>query len=270
MQTSFQHSLNSDSPTAFVIISQPRTGSTLICSLLNSNQNVRALVEPINPIGHSHHMQPLPNDKHLIPQLMVDRSLAIVMDKMFSKEGISPDLTQDWLSKRTASKAVGFKIMIHQIMALKQKAIFWKSLSKHKARIIINYRQNILMQYVSDVIAARTGKSTCYDGKPITAEVVIPIASLCDNLKKIVDEQKSIAELIRKVNLPTYKLKYEEFKDNVLPIENLNRWLTGDKISLTTRMSKQNPENLKARVKNYHDLAKEVRRLGLENLLVDN
>jgi len=215
-------------------------------------------------------MQPLPNDKHLIPQLMVDRSLAIVMDKMFSKEGISPDLTQDWLSKRTASKAVGFKIMIHQIMALKQKEIFWKSLSKHKARIVINYRQNILMQYVSDVIAARTGKSTCYDGKPITAEVVIPIASLCENLKRIVDEQKSIAELVRKVNLPTYKLKYEEFRDNVLPIENLNRWLTGDKIGLTTKMSKQNPENLKARVKNYHDLAKEVRRLGLENLLVDN
>lgn len=270
MQTSSQLSPNLDNPTAFVIISQPRTGSTLICCLLNSNPNVRALVEPINPIGHKHHMQPLPNDKHLIPQLLVDRSLATVMDQMFSKDGIASDMTQDWLSKRSASKAVGFKIMIHQIMALKQKEIFWKSLVKHKAKIVVNYRQNILMQYVSDIIAARTGKSTCYDGKPITTEVMIPVASLGDNLKRIVDEQKSIAELIRKVNLPTYKLKYEEFRDNVEPIENLNRWLTGDKINLTTKMSKQNPENLKARVKNYHDLAKEVRRLGLENLLVDN
>jgi len=129
-----------------VVLSQPRTGSTMFCSLLNSAPGVRILIEPINPHGHSHHMQPI--DNKLFPQGMIKNNLNLALQILFDKK--IPDHYE--LSGKKADKMSGFKIMAHQIRALPDQNIFWNYLSEHDVKVVLVFRYNILQQIVSDKI----------------------------------------------------------------------------------------------------------------------
>ena len=120
-------------PTKVVILAQPRTGSTLVCSLLSSYPGIRILCEPINPVNHSHHMKPIPGSKCLLPERMVQNNIIRALDILFARRAI-PD---KWvLSKKKATHAAGFKIMAHQLQALRSEQIFWDYLSTNKIKII--------------------------------------------------------------------------------------------------------------------------------------
>ena len=70
----------------FVVLSQPRTGSTLFSSYMSSHPGIRCVIEPINPKTHSHHMQPIEGTNNLIPERMVQGHIKRAMDILFSPE----------------------------------------------------------------------------------------------------------------------------------------------------------------------------------------
>lgn len=254
-------------PVPFVILSQPRTGSTLVCSLLSSHPGVRALVEPVNPIGHTHHMKPVKDSKCLLPETMVQLNLPRALKMLFAKKAL-PDR---WvLSNKQATHAAGFKIMAHQLLALKSEPIFWQYLSDNNVKVIITLRYNVVLQYLSDLIVQETRQSTCWDGEVKTAKITVPIPSLGKQIRRIMLEKKYLIDKVEEFGLDARRLKYEDIKDDVTPVNKLLYWLIGETANLTTKLSKQNPDSIRARVKNYNELVCELRRLNLHHLIVDN
>ncbi len=253
-------------PVKVVVLAQPRTGSTLLCSLLNSAPGVRILVEPINTMNHKHHMKPVLGASCLLPEPMVQTNLKRAFNILFSP---NPPPIQ-WIKTRSrGDRVVGFKIMAHQIRSLRSEAEFWQYLVTEQVRVILCLRYNILMQYVSDMITIATRQPACWDGAVRTAQVPIRIAALESALRQINEEKQYLIEKVRALDLPRRRIKYEDFKDSILPVENILYWLSGERYALTTKLSKQNPDSLRARVTNYEDVVAEIHRLQLSHLLVD-
>lgn len=250
--------------TKFVILSQPRTGSTLLCSLLNSAPGVRCIIEPINVRTHNHHMKPLADFNRLIPNDIVQNNLQFALDTLFDSEV----LPSEWnLSNKAGDVAAGFKIMAHQIHGLKSEAVFWEYLRDNNIMVVICYRYNILMQYVSDLITIATRQSACWNGQVITAKVNVDVSKLDFELNKILKQRKYLIDNAEKYGLSRCRIKYEDFKDNYTPVEDIYYWLTGNRRPLSTKLSKQNSDKLIDRVINYDELVKAIRQLGYGNLL---
>lgn len=258
--------LNSKS-VRFVVLSQPRTGSTLLCSLFNSHPGVRCLVEPVNPKTHSHHMRPMIGSSCLLPEPMVQNNIRRALNILWSPE---PPPEQWIKSRKRGDTAAGFKIMAHQLRGLRSEGDFWKILTDEQIPVILCFRYNIVMQYVSDLISIATRQPTCWDGSVRTARVLVDIGSFELEMKRIIEEKTYLIDRVNELKLVKQRIKYEDFMDDVSPVEDTLHWLIGERYHLTTKLSKQNPNSLRARVTNYDELEAEIIRLGLGHLLVDN
>lgn len=184
---------------------------------------------------------------------------------MESLLGVDPP-PRDWnFSHKRANLAAGFKIMAHQIKALSDENKFWSYISNNDVKIILNIRDNILLQYVSDLIVQKTHQPACWDGKVERTRVEVPISTLKSELVNIREERRWLYQ--RVINFDHRILKYEEFKDNIGKVELLLPWLIGSNCHLKSRLSKQNPNNLQDRVTNYRAVIDEVRRIGMDYLI---
>lgn len=248
----------------FVILSQPRTGSTLITSLIASGKGVRCMVEPINPSTHTHHMKPIPGARGLAPESLIQNNITLALDLLFGE----PPLPVSWNgSDKIANVAAGFKIMAHQIMGLKNKEDFWQYLRGNNIKALLVFRDNIVMQYISDLIVLKTRQCAVWDGVPKVAKVEVPIGTLRDNLRRIKAERRYLMEWSK--GLDRRRITYEKFKDDIATIEPILPWLTGTKYTVTTKLQKQNPDSMRDRVTNYDELVAELKRLKFENLVCE-
>lgn len=262
----------------FIILAQPRTGSTLMTSLLSwdAPKGIRCINEPINPSGHKHHMKPIlrPEFKKqhsLFPQNLIQNNIVRALDICFMP--IPNVVRQDmqhipWIKhKIDGSIAAGFKIMAHQIKALKQEAKFWEYLHRHDIKTIIVKRNNILMQWVSDLIVMRTRQCVVWDGPVKTAKVEVPLDEIMSNMANIDRQNEYLMNKSR--NLDRRVLVYESFKDDYTVVEDLLPWLLGIKYKVSAKCAKQNPDSLRERVTNYTQLSVRLKELGLERYLID-
>lgn len=246
----------------FVILSQPRTGSTLVTSLIASGKGVRCLVEPINPSTHDHHMKPIPGNRGLIPEPVIQNNLKLALNKLLNKDPIPPKWN---CNDKPAEVAAGFKIMAHQIRGLKEPEVFWDYLAENNVKALLVFRENIAMQYISDLIVKKTRECAVWSGEPKTAKVMVPIKTLRQNLRRIKEERRYL--LLKSKGLDRRRLTYEKFKDNITMVESILPWLTGATYNVATKLQKQNPDSMRARVINYDELVSELRRLKFDNLI---
>lgn len=207
-------------------------------------------------------MQPVEGSKCLVPDLAIATDFDRVMSLLL---GVEPPPIEWVLSRKVSPVASGFKIMVHQIRHLPDESVFWRYLADNQIKVIVNTRNNILLQYVSDLIVQKTKQPTCWDGNIRRAKVHVPIDTLKNKLIQIREEKRYL--LRRAASLDHQILKYEEFKDNVKKVEALLPWLIGSDYHLKSKLSKQNPDNLHDRVTNYHDVVQEVRRIGMDDLI---
>lgn len=260
----------------FIILAQPRTGSTLITSLisLNAPKGVRCINEPINPTGHDHHMQPIlnPRLKHeygVFPQNLTHNNIVRALDICFDQ---LPTITRKdmqhigWLHNKIPGHiAAGFKIMAHQIMALKQEDKFWEYLHRHDIKTIVIQRDNKLLQWISDLIVQTTYQCVCWDGKVKRAKVKVPLDQLQFNLEKIQYQDQYLLD--KSVNLDRKIIVYENFMNNYQLIEDMLPWLIGIKYKVQAKCVKQNPDSIEDRVINYKELCDKLAQLGLNGYL---
>ena len=205
-------------------------------------------------------MQPL--SENLIPDKVAFLNLDHAIDKL-----LRPEPPTEWLlAKKHGSLASGFKIMAHQIRALPNSADFWRCLTRQNVKILVVVRNNILAQYISDLIVKKTRQCVCTDGNVKKAKVQVPINNLKSILSKLKEEQEFI---LRRAECYDHRiLRYEKFKDNIIDIESAFEWLVGFPYTLTARIMKQNPDSIADKVTNYDELATEMHRIGLENYLI--
>lgn len=262
----------------FIILAQPRTGSTLMTSLIQwgAPKGIRCINEPINPVGHKHHMKPILKkdmivNNCLIPQDIVHNNIKRALDLCFKPvyDCVRPDVSNiSWIKQKQDGRiAAGFKIMAHQIMALKQEDKFWEYLYRHDIKTILVRRRNILMQWISDLIVKETRQCVVWYGPVKKAKVTVPLDEIQSNIDRIEKENAYLDDKSR--NLDRKILEYEDFKDNHSVVEDILPWLIGIKYKVQAKCSKQNPDSLRERVTNYEKLHNKLVSLGLQEYLTD-
>lgn len=243
----------------FIIIAQPRTGSTLVSSLLSSINEVRCIVEPINPIGHVHHMQP--NGQRIVPQSDL-RNISSVINRLLSED----KLPNEWdMSYKTAKKAAGFKIMVHQILSLHSPDQFWQHIRNIQCKLLLIIRKNKLMQIISDQIAKNTKQPAVWEGIPATQKVYINTSNLTRQLENISKQEQYMISQSSYFNKKI--IYYEDFKDEHQNVARILPWLIDENHHLTTSLRKQNPDDIKERVINYEQLVSIARHLNIQHML---
>jgi len=211
-------------------------------------------------------MKPVQWATCLLPDAMVHNQVERALDILLSSE--APP--SQWIASRKEAKlSAGFKIMAHQVRALRREANFWKYLVERDIPVVICFRNNILMQLISDLITMVTRQPACWDGQVKTAKVTVNIPALKGHFNRILDEKAYLIDKVAETGLRNRKIFYEHFKDDVVPAEELFLWLTGKPAKLSTKLTKQNPDDLRERVTNYDELVEEVKRLGFDHLLGD-
>lgn len=260
----------------FILLAQPRTGSTLVTSLIDygSPKGIRCINEPINPVGHDHHMKPMLKPgmytkQNLFPQNLVHNNIIRALNICYMP---IPNITRQdmqhigWIKNKYDGRiAAGFKIMAHHIMALKQEDKFWEYLHRNDIKTVIIKRNNILMQWVSDLIVKQTKQCVVWSGPVKIAKVVVPLDEIKPNLDKIRMQNEYLMNKTKNLNRKI--LIYEEFKDNYKVVQDLLPWLVGTKYPVTAKCAKQNPDTLKQRVTNYAQLCLKLQELNLTEYL---
>jgi hypothetical protein len=220
------------------------------------------MVEPINPSTHNHHMQPISGSRGLVPEHLIQNNIISVLDALFNAK----PLPAAWNStNKVANVAAGFKIMAHQIIGLNEEENFWEYLKDNGVKVLLVFRDNIAMQYISDLIVQKTRQCAVWDSVPKTAKVHVPIDTLRENLKRIRDERRYLME--RSKDLDRKRITYEKFKNDITAVEAILPWLTGTTYTVATKLQKQNPDSMRDRVTNYHKLVAELRRLKFDHLI---
>lgn len=238
----------------------------MLGSYINGHPNCRMLIEPINPPGHRHHMQPVPDDQGLIPRKLVHQNLPLVLDWIFSKEGL-PSFCG--FGAKKASLVAGFKIMAHQIKVLRDPSVFWAECARRNVTAVTLHRHNVLKQIVSDFITLKTRIPVNYGGKHRVVRVNMPPSLISPMVKAITEDRNYLDKMIAKYNLRHKLVIYEDLCSDENKMCELFKWISGNDANLTTKTIKQNSDCLRDLLSNYDEFTAECRRLHLNAFLKD-
>lgn len=211
----------------FVIISDSRTGSTLLMDYLNSHPNIIALGEEFRDLGSN--------------------SCQNLWNAIFRKK-----------SKKI--KGVGFKLFYHHPRN-KSDQLVWNLIEKDKSILIIHLtRTNLLRSYISKEIGLKTKKWT----ENINSNDNIDIKEKKININPV-DCLISLNMVVKNINKTNKRfrnhnlisVKYENLINRREEVLNLIfEELNVEKLPVTSKLKKQNPENLQDLVLNYDELKK--------------
>lgn len=220
----------------FLILSNPRSGSTLLKDLLNCHPEI-----------------------HLEPELLNDE---IQIDTL------PLEFLESKLSIRAAT-FVGFKVFPEQIF---QRGLDLPSIVRQIGitRIIVLWRENILETLVSRRIAEKTGvwyapnNSAVADG-PTIQKIMIEPQDLIEYTTDVIQDWNTIVDQWPLGISPIY-VKFEDLIAN--PMEQVKHILSNmgcpsDNFTARSSSKRQNPSKLADKVENYYDLPLNFRERSL-------
>lgn len=219
-----------NSYTKFVIISQPRVGSTLLLSYLNNHPHIIAKNEIVR-------------EKNENPLLRAVAGLDFLKKNIFHEYSNS-------------IKAVGFKFFYeHQLI---EHELFEYLLLNNSLKIIHLKRKDLLKCYVSNRIAGKTqvwSQTKFQKNLSIQAKRIMVDPNCFKVYKNNINRQYAFIKECFKAH-PVLELYYEDLI--MQPTEELAKILSflGVKhLGLRTLFNKQNPEDLEELIINYQEIA---------------
>ena len=225
-------------PIRFVILAAPRTGSNLLCSLLQSHPDILCHHEIFNP-ADVYYALPL-------------RDSAFSLGSLEQRERDSlAYMTKIWAND-LGHKAVGFKMTHRQnpavLSALCEDPGIQKIVLKRRARI---------RTYVSRLIAEKTGVWEAYgaspDYRPVT-RVAVDYQALLDD---IAYNAAYYSELDRRLKGRRVTVFYEDLFDADCQRTMLN-FIGLPAIALRSESHRQNPQALHDIISNHSALARRL------------
>jgi len=253
----------------FLIITQPRSGSSFLTSCLNSHPQIYC---PRGSLFTKHNLSPF---KWFQPSfLTVERSKSPYykyrstsfkrqIAHQFRRNKLIHEFLSAWYSKHQNSEAVGFKVNYSQINRY-PATISW--VNQNDVKIIHLVRDNLLKRLVSHKIAnTRNLNNTRKPLKPIKINVDPKIL-----LKDFRKRQKHF-EKYRRVfkDIPFLELSYELMvADQDTETHKVLKFLGVDQlIPLTTDLVKVNPDSLGGLIENYNEVKQILMNTEFENFL---
>jgi len=228
---------NQGSVIRFVILAVPRSGSNMLCSLLNSHSNILCHHELYNPNGIFYALHLRGTGFQLAGSIRRRDESALKF------------LSQVW-QYHEGTSCVGFKMTHKQNLD-----VFHTVLTDPRVKKIILKRKNVVKTYVSKLLAENSGAWEDYsEGNPEAKyQVSIDLTQLQYDQSF---NQGYYQEIISKLN----ETKQEYFQINYESLSHINtqqeflNFLQQEYQPLTTQSRKQNPMDLRLLVSNFNEL----------------
>src|SRR6056297_1101293 len=218
----------------FMVVSNPRTGSTLLVHLLNSHPDILCHGE----IFHWKAIFSMPlSEKKCLPALNDrNRNPVRFLEQLFS-DGYG-------------SKAIGIKMFQNHNPAMLNFLI-----RKREVKKIILKRNNYLETYTSHLIAKQTKKYYNYPDGFVPPKVNVDPAKFLNYIKKNENFFTSVISQLEKTGQNYFLVDYKEILDKGIRKDLLEFIGVNSDISLTaSNKKKQNPAKLSERISNYSEI----------------
>jgi hypothetical protein len=240
-------------PTRFVVLAAPRSGSNMLCSLLNSHPQVLCHHEIFNP-GGIYYALPLRQNGFSIGTLE-DRDA----DPLTFLERV-------WATP-LGRAAVGFKMTCRQ-----NPAVFRRVLDDKGVRKIVLRRRNRVKALVSTLVAERTGVWEAYreaDVPRCRPKVRVTPQALREHVRADDAYYAEIDGVLRLTAQTYLRVAYERLgtpdeRVRVLRFLGVRPDSAQQAAAMTAASVKQNPPDLREVVENFAELLASVRGTSLE------
>lgn len=227
------------SSTRFIILAAPRTGSNLLCTLLNSHPDVLCHHELFNPEGIYYALDYRDGSLQLGSMAERDREPFAFLQRV-------------WENTQGASCA-GFKMTRGQNEAVMRSLIGDSEVLK-----IILYRRNRLKTFVSELVARQTNQWEVYAGDEHVTDAP-KLRVDVQSLRAHSDLNERFYEDIRRSLQVKQQPYIEMFYENILSEPEHTRILEylgveATQVRLTPSSIKQNDSDLRSLIENFQEL----------------
>ncbi|HEV7857557.1 MAG TPA: hypothetical protein VGO91_02820 [Pyrinomonadaceae bacterium] len=237
----------------FIILNAPRTGSNMLCTVLNSHPEILCHHEIFNPhlIGYARHLQ----------------NTSFSLGTMEERERDPVEFLSRVWKAPLSHPVVGFKLCWRQ-----HETIFREALKDTGLKKIVLQRRNRIKSFVSLLLARQTGDWVVYTESAQPQErvkVVVDIAALYENIAYNDQYYAEIEAATRASHQSLLSLSYED----ILTFEGRLRLLKFLEVSpldpscLKEETIKLNAYALPDLVDNFEELASALRGTELESEL---
>jgi LPS sulfotransferase NodH len=225
--------------TRFVILAAPRTGSNLLCTLLNSHPEVLCHHELFNPNG--------------IFYALEYRDGSMDLGSMESREQDPFGFLQRVWEHPQGASCIGFKMTRGQDAGIMQNLI-----DDSGVRKILLYRRNRLKTFISEQLARQTDRWEVYEKDElatVTPSLRVDVESFkahCELNERYYRDIKDALQSARQTWLETAYEDILNADEHVRLLEFLGVGTTGAK--LTQSSVKQSDKDLRTHIENFREL----------------
>jgi LPS sulfotransferase NodH len=225
--------------TKFIILAAPRTGSNMLCTLLNSHPDVLCHHELFNPNG--------------IFYALEYRDGTLDLGSMETRDQDPFRFLQRVWAHSQGASCIGFKMTRGQNAAIMQGLI-----NDHGVLKIILYRRNRLKTYVSEELARQTDRWEVYAGDELVTDVPklnVDVKAFRAHSELNESFYKHIRDTLQSGRQPWIETAYEDILTRAEHVRVLEFLGIGATQTMLTQSSiKQNDTDLRSHIENYQEL----------------
>jgi hypothetical protein len=229
--------------TRFVILSAPRSGSNLLCTLLNSHPEILCHHEVYNPSG--------------IYYALDCRNGCIDLGTIEERDRSPLDFLMRLWSRRLGHSCVGFKMTRGQ-----NELVLAKVLRDPEVRKIVLKRRNRIKTYVSSLIAERSGQWEAYNEAELAGpkpKIELEIDQFHHHIRVNELYYDEIDAILRSTNQGALAVTYENLVNSSEAATMLSYLGIGCRsCELVPASVKQNPTDLRLLISNYDEVSAEL------------
>jgi LPS sulfotransferase NodH len=230
---------NAGPTTRFVILASPRSGSNLLCTLLDSHPEILCHHEVYNPSGIYYALEFRDGSLDLGTVETRDRAPHEFLNRLWSA-----NLHRD---------CVGFKMTRGQGEEVLEHLLHDRGIRK-----ILLRRRNRIKTYVSTLIAERSGQWEVYNHAELIEpkpEVELKLPDLCRHIAENEAYYARIDAALRLSGQKAIEIAYEDLGDAVEHARLLGELgVARPNVPLVARSIKQNPADLRKLIANFDEL----------------
>ncbi len=237
--------------TKFVIVTLPRTGSTLLSKSLNRHPEIFCDDE-IFHFGFRDYFSK--NQFRFLKLRSLPKKINYVINYPLTYLKLRGFLNRYYTNKPNEHfKARGFKLMYYQTYYTPGLISYLK---KNNIKVILLLRENILRNALSDMRARSTGVYHHQDNneeiRSGLKKLNVDTQELQKKMSAIVKQNKKLAGIVS--DMDYIKIRYEDFSDWDKTMNRIEAFLNVSTTVISAGTQKLNPDNLQDMIENYSEV----------------
>ena len=237
--------------TKFVILTLPRTGSTLLSKSLNKHPEIFCDDEIFHFSFRSYFS---PNQFRFLKIRFLSKKINYLINYPATVLRLPGFLNKYYTNKKNEHfKARGFKLMYYQTFYMPGLIRYLK---RNNVKVILLLRENVLRNALSDLRARTTGIYHFQDDneeqRSGLSKLNVDIQILQQKMNYIIKQNKKLESIVRDMNY--LKIYYEDFEDWNDTINRISFFLNVSSEQIEAGAKKLNPHTLRDMISNYSEV----------------